>query len=213
MIYEDFLSLVQSRRSIRRFSDRTVTGADLLRLLEAARWAPSNHNRQPWKFIVLEDRKRIAGLAEKVKAGLAQRLSALPQVASGYGKEFLEYAACFAAAPVVMLILHRLPASFTKDFMEGVESPDLVSGEPLSTAMAVQNLLLAAHVLGLGTCMLTAPLLVREVIAREVALPPGHQLTCLLALGHPAEEPPQPRRKSIEQIAEFMEHRDRLESQ
>jgi coenzyme F420-0:L-glutamate ligase/coenzyme F420-1:gamma-L-glutamate ligase len=46
--YAHLLDLIQARRSIRRFSDRTIAREDLERLLEAARWAPSNHNRQPW---------------------------------------------------------------------------------------------------------------------------------------------------------------------
>jgi nitroreductase len=104
--------------------------------------------------------------------------------------------------------------------------------------MAVQNLMLAAHALGLGSCMLTAPLLVSEVVVRELNLPigdrprevspqflppepqqkrveltplGGYDLTCLLALGYPDETPAQPRRKSIEQIAEFREDGDELE--
>ncbi len=69
--------------------------------------------------------------------------------------------------------------------------------------MAVQNLLLAAHALGLGSCVLTAPLIVRDVVVRELSLPQEFDLTCLVALGHPDETPAPPRRKSIEQIAEF----------
>ena len=65
--YEQLLGLMRSRRSIRSFADRAVGRADLTRVLEAARWAPSNHNRQPWKFIVLDDRPQIRKLANEVK--------------------------------------------------------------------------------------------------------------------------------------------------
>ena len=58
--YEQLMGLIRSRRSIRRFSERVVSRDDLMRLLEAAGWAPSNHNRQPWKFVILEDRQQIA---------------------------------------------------------------------------------------------------------------------------------------------------------
>jgi nitroreductase len=127
----------------------------------------------------------------------------LPSVVSGYIGDFARYATFFANAPALLAALHKRPVSFSSAFLEGVTHPDLVSGEPLSAAMAVQNLLLAAHTLGLGTCVLTAPMIVREIVARELNPSPGYELTCLVALGYPAEQPAVPRRKSIEQIAEF----------
>ncbi len=201
--YEHFLLLAESRRSIRKFSEQGVSREDILRVLEAARWAPSNHNRQPWKFIVWEDRSRIARLAESIRAELSQKLTTLPKVASGYTGEFGSYATFFAGAPVLIAVLHKRPVSFSAALLQGVDHPDLVSGEPLSAAMAVQNLLLAAHALGLGSCVMTAPLIVCDLILRELKPPPGHELTCLVVLGFADEQPAEPRRKSIEQIAEF----------
>jgi coenzyme F420-0:L-glutamate ligase / coenzyme F420-1:gamma-L-glutamate ligase len=209
--YEQILALVQSRRSVRKFSQRAVKRESLVRVLEAARWAPSNHNRQPWRFVVLEDRSQIVRLAEIVGAELSGRLKSLPAVASGYGSEFAGYATFFAGAPVLIVVLHKRPVRFSTALLKDIDQPELVSGEPLSSAMAVQNLLLATHALGLGGCVLTAPLIVREVVVGELNLPAGYDLTCLVALGHPDETPAQPRRKSIEQIAEFRNDADRLD--
>jgi nitroreductase len=207
MDYDDFLTLARSRRSIRKFSERDVSREEILRVLEAGRWAPSNHNRQPWRFIVVEDKTQIVRLAERVSARLSEKLSSLPSVASGYAGEFAQYATFFSRAPVLMVVLHKRPVSFSNALLEGVNHPDLVSGEPLSVAMAVQNLLLAAHTLGLGGCVLTAPLIVQEAIPGELCVPTGYDVTCLLALGYPGEEPQEPRRKSIEQIVQFMNDR------
>jgi len=209
MTYDDFLTLARSRRSIRKFSEQAVSREDILRILEAARWAPSNHNRQPWRFVVLENRSQIARLAEVVRTELSQKLKSLPQVASGYIGEFADYATFFSEAPVLMAVSHKKPVSFSAGLLKGVDHPDLVSGEPLSTAMAVQNLLLAAHALGLGSCVMTAPLIVCNLTLHELKPPPGHELTCLVALGYPDEKPLQPRRKNVEQIAEFREDGDR----
>ncbi len=200
--YEQFLLLAQSRRSVRKFSEQIVSREDILRVLEAARWAPSNHNRQPWKFIVLEDRRKLTRLAEEIRAELSQKLKSLPEVASGYTGELANYATFFADAPVLIAVVHKRPVSFSAALLEGVAHPDLVSGEPLSAAMAVQNLLLAAHALGLGTCVMTAPLILGDLMHRELNLPPGHELTCLVALGYADERPSTPRRKSVEQISE-----------
>ncbi|MCF7732723.1 MAG: nitroreductase family protein, partial [Akkermansiaceae bacterium] len=79
--YDQLLELLQTRRSVRRFEERAVSRDDLNRLLEAARWAPSNHNRQPWKFIVIQDRARIRALAEGIRQGMEDKLKSLPEVA------------------------------------------------------------------------------------------------------------------------------------
>jgi nitroreductase len=201
--YTLLLELIRSRRSVRRFSDRAVSHEDIGRLLEAARWAPSNHNRQPWRFIVLEDKQQINQLAETVSQGLSEKMKSLPEVAAQYTSQFKQYATFFANAPVLVVVLHKLPVSVSTSVLAGLKNPDLVSGEPLSVAMAVQNLMLAAQALGLGTCVLTGPLLVQGALAGALDLPAGHDLNCLVALGHPAESPAPPRRKTIEQIVEF----------
>ncbi len=201
--YELLMGLIRSRRSIRRFAAAAVSREDLKRLFEAASWAPSNHNRQPWRFLVIENRRQIAGLADAVGRELAKKLKFLPETAAAYAGEFKHYATFFAGAPVVIVVLHKRPVSVAAALLAGVRYPELVSGEPLSAAMAVQNLLLAAHALGLGACVLTGPLLVQDSLAGVVALPSGHELTCLVAVGHPAECPPPPRRRALEQIVEF----------
>ena len=201
--YAHLLELIKSRRSIRRFTKALVAHEDVLRLMEAARWAPSNHNRQPWRFVVLENKAQIGALADAVKRALPEKLKSLPPTASAHAAELVHYATFFAIAPVLIAALHKEPASFSAALLAGTRSPELTSGEPLSVAMAVQNLLLAAQTLGLGTCALTGPLIVQEVVADALALPPGHHVTCLVAVGYPAESPPPPRRKTVEQIVEF----------
>jgi len=201
--YDQLLELIRSRRSIRQFSDRAVGREEIARLLEAARWAPSNHNRQPWRFLVIEDKQQIDQLAEIVRLGLSEKLKSLPEAAATYAGEFTHYATFFSNAPMLLVVLHKQPVSVSAPLLAGLKNPDLVSGEPLSVAMAVQNLLLAAQALGLGTCVLTGPLLIQDALAGALDLPAGHNLTCLVVLGHPAESPAPPRRKTVEQIVEF----------
>lgn len=200
--YDQLLELIQTRRSIRRFDERAVSREDLDRILEAARWAPSNHNRQPWKFIVMEDRAQIRELAEQVRLGMERKLQSLPEVAAAHAAGLVQYGTFFAAAPVLILALHKLPIAAAAALWESTPHPDLVSGEPLSVAMAMQNLLLAAHALGLGACLMTAPLLA-DNLAELLQVPPGFAITGLIALGYPDGATPAPRRKSLEHIAEF----------
>ena len=109
--YDRLLELIRARRSIRRFSDRAVDRDDIARLLEAARWAPSNHNRQPWRFLVIEDKPQINQLAETVGQSLSEKLKSLPEAAAAYAGEFTHYATFFAEAPVLLVVLHKQPVS------------------------------------------------------------------------------------------------------
>jgi coenzyme F420-0:L-glutamate ligase / coenzyme F420-1:gamma-L-glutamate ligase len=201
--YQDLLSLMQARRSIRRFTRQAVAREDLLRLIEAARWAPSNHNRQPWKFMVIEDANQIQAMAREVREALEVRLKSLPALASPFADELARHGTVFAQAPMLLAVLHKQPVGFSAALLAGLSDPALVSGEPLSVAMAVQNLLLAAQALGLGACVLTPPLLASSALASSLALPAGYHITCLVALGHPDEAPEPPRRKALEHIVEF----------
>lgn len=205
MDYQELLSLLQSRRSVRRFTEQSVSRDAILNLIDAARWAPSNHNRQGWRFLVYDSRPEIRALAHRVEEALTERVKQLPPMASAYAGPLVSYAVFFSDAPVLIIALHKRPASVSAPLLEGIPDASLVSGEALSTTMAVQNLVLAAHSLGLGTCVMTGPLLVPAVLA-GLDLPPGFEVTCFVALGHPAESPTAPRRKELDQIVEFRNH-------
>ncbi len=201
--YPELMTLLRSRRSVRSFTGEGIATEDILKLVEAARWAPSNHNRQPWKFILIEDRDKIVALANAVRDELAAKCQALPSLAAGRTEEFVAHATVFSAAAALLVALHRRPLSIGSALMEGVENPVLVSGEPLSVAMAVQNLLLAAESLQLGACVLTAPLLAPSSIAAAIPIPAGCAITCLVAVGHPAENPVAPRRKELSHLIDL----------
>jgi nitroreductase len=201
--YQDLLELMRRRRSVRRFAPRGLDRAQIEQLLEAARWAPSNHNRQGWKFLVFQDPDRLKDLAGQVQQELWERLNRQTSLPQDRAEELLQHATLFAQAPVVLLVLHKKPVAIGKRMLSDLQGGQRISGEALSAAMAVQNLLLAAEALNLGACVLTAPLLAQKPWQELPDLPPGHEPTCLVALGNPAEEPSCPRRKPIAHIVEY----------
>jgi len=203
MDLEGFLALARSRRSVRRFLPRAPSREELEPLFEAARWAPSNHNRQGTRFVVLEDPAEIRALAREVREGIAARAAAARGIAREVAQDLADGTAWLEGAPRLIVVLHRRPAAVAAALLGGLPAPDLVSGEPLSAAMAIENLLLAARAAGLGACVLTAPLIAREAIAGIPGLPAGFEPTALIAVGHPAEEPAAPPRKEIDEIVEY----------
>jgi nitroreductase len=187
---------------VRAFSERLPNQDLLAKLIEAAQWAPSNHNRQGWKFLVFRDKVQIRELSEKVRQALGDSLASANRLLAAQGNELLHFATLFEKAPVVILAMHKKSPAVGKALIIASGSR-YVGGEAISTAMAVQNLLLAAHVLGLGACVMTAPLLASQVWESVRDLPAGFELTCLVAVGYPTEQPSPPRRKPIEHIVEY----------
>lgn len=196
------LRVIRSRRSIRRFTADVPAHDRIESLIETACWAPSAHDRQAWKFVVFRDPERIRDLARSVHASLTARLANAPDLLAQQGKHLLGYAAAFAAAPVLILAMHKRSPASTSALLDHAATP-LASGEALSAAMAVQNLLLAAHAAGLGACVHTAPLFAGDVWNALPDLPHGFEPTCLVTLGFPDETPPAPPRKPLQKILEF----------
>jgi nitroreductase len=199
---DDLLQLMAARRSVRRYAARRPDRSAIERLVRAACWAPSNHNRQGWKFVVFEDGDEIAGLARRVRESVAATLAAARRLAPGQADEVLHFAGAFDQAPVVILVMHKRSPALGRALLAAAGTP-LVSGEALSAAMAVQNLLLAAHASGMGACVMTAPLLAAGVWAALPDLPPGFEPNCLVTLGYAAEQPPAPPRKDLDHVLEF----------
>ena len=63
----DILDKIKQRRSIREYKKEIPADADIKKILEAARWAPSGLNNQPWRFLVIKDKDKKDGLAKFTK--------------------------------------------------------------------------------------------------------------------------------------------------
>ena len=67
--YSNFFDMVRCRRTTYEFSSKKVKNSDINKILEAARWAPSTSNIQPWHFIVVQDKKKISALIDSASYG------------------------------------------------------------------------------------------------------------------------------------------------
>jgi len=200
---EQFLSLLRSRRSIRRFLDRPVPRAILDRLIEAATWAPSASNRQDWQFTVVESGDLKKRMAEAVSPRWLEVLGETD--AASIASEVQSYTEAFDwfhRAPAVIVISAKQPEAFL-DHLFGDDAA-VVAGSSTSAAMAGQNLMLAAHAEGLGSCCLTGPLAAELELKELLGLGRRRQIVCLIALGYPDESPDPPARKPVDQIVRYV---------
>ncbi len=194
-----FLGIAMGRRSVRRYAYKPVDGVLLDRLLEAARWAPSPQNRQGWIFTVITDKDMIGRLAaavrERWKTVVKESDSAaVAEELSDYSSNF----SWFESAPVLVVVSARRPETFMKTLFK--EDAWTVCGSAAAAAMAAQNLMLAAHSAGLGSCCITGALAAAEDIGRLAGLNRKWSAVCIVTLGHPGEDPAPPPRKCIEEV-------------
>jgi nitroreductase len=207
MDYESFLMFAKSRRSVRRFTDQKVGREQIERLVEAACWAPSNHNRQGWKFIIFENTQEIQMLAQQTREFVKKSLEKAHKLIANKAEELVYFSGAFDQAPVLILAMHKKSPVVSKRIVD-LATSELASGEILSTAMACQNLLLAANTMGLGACVMTAPLLAGQVWNSLDYLPRGFEPTCLIAVGYPADIPEAPQRKKLAHVIEYRQQND-----
>jgi nitroreductase len=173
---------MRTARTIRRYDDRPVDDALLLRCLEAATWAPSGGNQQPWRFVVLRspDSRRLLHEGAQSTAATISRRYGLRRPDPGDTSprarndralfELLDHA---ADVPVAVLFCVQ----------EQAEVPLLVQGASIYPAM--QNFLLAARAEGLGTAVTGWQVPVEDRLRALVGVPGDWHLAALVVAGWP----------------------------
>ncbi len=184
---------LRERRSVRKYQARSVSDELIREVLEAAGWAPSAHNAQPWRFIVLSDPLVKRRLAEAMaKAWATDMAKDDAKVEPETVRLRVER---FAEAPALVLACFSMEGmAMLPDAERQMLERDLALQ---SLAAALQNVLLAAHSLGLGACWFCAPSFCKETIRETLGIPRDVEPEALIALGYPAEEPTAPQRKRV----------------
>ena len=201
--HEILTDIIQHRRSVRRFLNKPVVRETLDRLVEAASWAPSAGNRQDWLFTVVTSSEVKEKMAKKVRDRWAEIIDNNRQMA---GIEEIEHYtsgfADFSGAPVIIVVSSQTTQSVQRHLLG--ENADATVGSAASAAMAAQNLMLAAHAFGLGSCCMTGALAARREIAGILDLGKRHEPICLIALGYADEKPVAPTRKTLQEIVRYV---------
>jgi coenzyme F420-0:L-glutamate ligase/coenzyme F420-1:gamma-L-glutamate ligase len=186
MIRECVRGIIFGRRSIRRYRDRPVPREVLEAILTAAIWAPSAHNRQPWRFAVITAPDVQAALAAamgmRLRADLEADNVSQEMIAQNVSRSFSR----IGGAPVLVLACMSMTDMDKYPDNRRAAAERLMAAQ--STALAVQNLLLAAHAEGLGACWLCAPLFCPDAVTTQLDLPADWEPQALITMGYPAEQ-------------------------
>jgi len=194
----DIIGFLKNRRSIREYTTKKVSPRVLDTILKAATWAPSAHNAQPWRFIVIKDSAQKLKLAEAMARRWKRDLT--KNGLSEKNRENLAKASVerFWSAPIVIIACltmvemnHYLDMRRQRiEFLMAIQS----------VAAAIENMLLAAHAMGLGACWFCAPLFCPKTVRKVLKIPPNLEPQALITVGYPADRPLTPPRKPLKEI-------------
>ncbi len=159
---------IKGRRSVRAYSDMAVSKEQIEEVLEAGTWAPTGMNRQPWRFVVIEDKNLIKYVSEETKI-LVQQL--MPSLTKQFATE--TDIVCYNA-PVLILICAE------KDERWG-------NVNLLDSVLAAQNMFLKAYEMGLGSCYMGYVNFLnnKPEALKKIGVPDNCALMVPLILGHP----------------------------
>ena len=175
----ELMQAIRERRSIRKYKKDPVPCSLVKELLDAANWAPSGRNEQQWEYYV------VGGTTKDKVAAIYSRLTEenMPPSAERSERQqyFADWARNLGGAPVIITAV-----------MKREVNPPVYKMALESVSASFQNLLLAAHSRGLGTCWMTGPLRAEDEIKEILGLPDLYEIIAITPLGYPAEDPAAP---------------------
>jgi len=166
----DLFDTIRNRRSVKQFTDRPVGREAIERLLDAMTHAPNHRMTQPWHFYVLGPAARRA-YGAVLGARKAQKV-ADPEAARAVQEKV---AAAEAALPAMIAVS-----------IDQHENPEIREEDYAAAMMGVQNLLLAAHALGLGGHLKTGAVMNDPRTRSALGIPEGERVVATIQLGEPA---------------------------
>ncbi|HAH20162.1 MAG: nitroreductase [Omnitrophica WOR_2 bacterium GWF2_43_52] len=196
----DTLRSVKNRRSVRMFLDKLVSDDDLQAILHAANHAPSAHNQQSWRFVVLKGKKKneLANLINAKADSFPKPSCVLLRLASR----------SIVSAPVVIAVansgelisrgteLFKVDKDTAHDFFRIMEIQ--------SSAAAVENLLIAATSLELSAVWLGVLVLIKDDILQFIGEPAG-EFMAVIPVGYAAKAGEGPRKRSLDMVVKYLE--------
>jgi nitroreductase len=181
------LDCIRSRRSIRRFKPEQIRDEELAAILEAAAWAPSGGNSQVWQFTAIQNAEFLGRLNETLRTTFLvwQPDDEYPSKRKAKVNAQNVNHNYFYHAPT-LVVFSNLPGCYPNAMAD--------------CACATENLFLAAHSLGLGTCWINQPRWLRdEPAVRDLlavaGVPREHVICSAAAVGYPDQDPKAPKRR------------------
>ena len=196
-------ALIARRRSIRRYTTDPVSDETIEKLLSAATCAPSAHNSQPWRFVVLRhlaSKERLAQeMGQRLRADRIQDNDNLDAIEADIARSY----ARIVGAPVAILVCLTMENTDTYPDAPRRSAEHQMAVQGVS--MAIQNIQLAATAAALGSSIMCAPLFCQDTVRETCALPPDWEPQALVTVGHPANAGKPFTRRSLRSLVRYLD--------
>ncbi len=211
----EMLEWLETRRSRRTFDDKPISKEILSRLMHAAITAPSNTNRQPWRFAVVTKKTIRKQIAAAVRTRAAEIKAIIER--GHHADDFANYGDFFhepldQAAAIIIPQWRDYPDLIAEFIASGGGDPAQwhtarsMQAELCSTCAAVMALLLQAHAEGLGACWMAGPMIAKPDIENLLGIREPFRMVGAIALGWPTGNAPvSPGRKPLERVVQWVE--------
>jgi len=193
--------LLATRRTVRFYTAEPVSDGVVRTLLESAACAPTAHNAQPVRYVVVHSSEAKQQLAAQMARRWRRDLERSGTPEASIKVELRFSVRRFSEAP--LLILAGLTMAVMDVYPDRARRAAEQTMAVQSAAAGIQNLLLAASAHGLGACWCCAPLFCAGVVRRALGLPSDFMPQALVTIGYPAHTPPVPPRKPLDEIVGY----------
>jgi nitroreductase len=181
----NFTEMLKYRRSIRRFQDKSVPLETIQEMIKESTLAPNAGNEQPWKFIIVDNRKMLERMSDESKKNILARIAANPNDRAKKYQGMLQNEAfnVFYNAPGLVIIL----------------GPSNLKNLYVDCALAAGYFMMAATSRGLGTCWINLGAEIKDPdMISELGIPDGCRIVAPIIVGYPEKIPAAPKRREPE---------------
>ncbi len=194
-------AFLRTRRSVRRFKPDAIPDFVLTDILQTAAYAPSAHNRQPWRFAVVTNLSVKQNLADEMAKEFQRELEADHVSADEINQRATRSRERILSAPAIIILCVDMSDMDTYPDRRRKKAEYIMATQ--SAANAGMQLLLAAHAEGLGGVWVCSPLFVQKTVQEVLSLPKSWEPQAMLFLGYPEKIPAARERKDIKEVAIF----------
>jgi F420 biosynthesis protein FbiB-like protein len=195
-------AFLRSRRSIRRFKPDPVPDPVIRKLITTATYAPSAHNRQPWRFVVVGSSDARTRLADGITERFARDMAADGEPQEKIDERTARSRRRIHEAPAVILLCRDTDAVDPQPDATRRQAESAMGMQ--SVALAGLQLLLAAHAQGLAGTWVCWPLFAPQEISAVLELPATWEPQAMVFLGHADEQPKPKELRGLDEVARFL---------
>lgn len=207
----EIFECLNTRKTIRKYSDYIPTDDEIKRIINSARLAPAAMNTQNWKFLAIFNKDIKHKMADAVLNKYDEITSRIDEDTARAVSSYKAHSTFFETAPAIIVCIETNAPSFMGGVLEkaNYSKEEISKMRPdsylLSMGGAVENMSLAAHALGLSSCWMVAPALAEKAFKEILNLKDDDKIVTILTIGKPcADNPNRAPKKPLEEVMEII---------